>query len=135
VKFKLDENLSPHSASILMESGFEADTVVQEGLGGASDTDLFAIRRREQRCLVTLDLDFADVTRFPPHEASGMAVLRSPRPITPAILRTLLRGLVDALQREVIEGRLWIIEPGRVRIHADTAPEPVALSGDGGLCV
>jgi predicted nuclease of predicted toxin-antitoxin system len=123
VKFKLDENLSPHSASILLESGYDADTVVQEGLGGANDTDLFAVCIREQRCLVTLDLDFADVTRFPPHKVAGIAVLRSPRPITPPILRTLVRGLVEALQQEKIDGRLWIIEPGRVRVHADTTPD------------
>jgi predicted nuclease of predicted toxin-antitoxin system len=124
VKFKLDENLSPRLAAILLESGYEADTVVQEGFGGANDMDLFATCISEQRCLVTLDLDFADITRFPPHKASGIAILRSPRPITPAILRILLRGLVDALPQEKIDGRLWIIEPGRVRVHADTAPEP-----------
>jgi predicted nuclease of predicted toxin-antitoxin system len=129
VKFKLDENLSPHSASILRESGYEADTVIQEGLGAASDTDLFAARIREQRCLVTLDLDFANVTRFPPHEAAGVAVLRSPRPITPTLLRLLLRGLVDALQQEKIGGRLWVIELGRVRVHADATPDPAGIEG------
>jgi predicted nuclease of predicted toxin-antitoxin system len=123
VKFKLDENLSPHSASILRESGYEADTVVQEGLGGASDTDLFAACICKQRCLVTLDLDFADVTRLAPHKAAGVAAPRSPRPITPAVLRLLLRGLVNALQQEKIDERLWVIELGRVRVHADTAPD------------
>lgn len=122
MKFKLDENLSPNFASILLESGYEVDTVVQEGLGGANDTALFEVCLREQRCLVTLDLDFADVTRFPPHKTRGIAILRSPKPITPAILRILLHGLVDSLQREEIDGRLWIVEPGRIRIHADTEP-------------
>jgi hypothetical protein len=28
--------------------------------------------------LVTLDLDFADVTRFPPHLCDGIAVIRVP---------------------------------------------------------
>jgi hypothetical protein len=60
----------------------------------------------------------------PPHDIAGVAVLRSPRPITPAVLRTLLRGLVDGLQHEKIDGRLWIVEPGRVRVHAGTAPDP-----------
>src|SRR5260370_26797629 len=32
----------------------------------------------ENRCLVSLDLDFADVVRFPPHRTSGIAVLRLP---------------------------------------------------------
>lgn len=122
MKFKLDENLSPALAFIL--EGHDVETVISEGLGGSSDEDVFGACVREQRCLVTLDLDFADVTRFPPHRASGIAVLRSPRPITPAVLRLLIGNFAEALRRETIDRQLWIVESRRIRIHADTAPEP-----------
>jgi len=91
--------------------------VVEEGLSGISDQQLFEACVAEERCLVSLDLDFADVVRFPPHGTKGIAVIRLPKGVTPELLRQMVGNLLDALQRECIEGRLWIVEAGRIRIH------------------
>jgi len=42
------------------------ETIAQEKLSGTSDERLFEICIAEGRCLISLDLDFADVVRFPP---------------------------------------------------------------------
>jgi hypothetical protein len=57
--------------------------------------------------------------------ANGIAVLRPPPRISSALLLTLVRTLVSALTKETLDGRLWIVEAGRVRIH-----EPSEDSGD-----
>ena len=78
MKFKLDENLGSRTVALFDEFGHEVETVSQEKLNGTSDTILYTISQSEGRCLVTLDLDFADVIRFPPGNSHGIAVLRPP---------------------------------------------------------
>ena len=117
MKFKLDENLGPSIAAVLAHAGHDVETVRGEGMGGCPDVDIFAAACREKRCLVTLDLDFSDVTRFPPATGAGVAVLRTPARITPDILLALTRTLVAACQRMDVRGQLWIVETGRIRVH------------------
>jgi hypothetical protein len=75
MRLKLDENLGAPWANFLSGFGHDVHTVPQEGLSGASDAALFETCIREQRCLISLDLDFADVLRFPPKRTAGVAVL------------------------------------------------------------
>jgi predicted nuclease of predicted toxin-antitoxin system len=77
VKLKLDENLGRRWAEQLRDGGHDVHTVVDEGLSGANDVDVLAPAVAEERALVTLDLDFANPIRFPPHETAGIAVLRT----------------------------------------------------------
>jgi len=79
VKFKLDENLGARWLPLFEEVGLDADTVDQERLNGANDETIFDACVREQRCLVSLDMDFADIIRFPPARTVGMALLRPPK--------------------------------------------------------
>ena len=73
------------------------------------------------RILVTLDLDFSNVIRYPPERTPGLIVLRGPNDLFPTV-RMLILTLVDALVGDTPAGRLWIVEPGRIRIH-EASPE------------
>ena len=70
MRFKLDENFGTRTQHIFRGAGHDVQTVREEALRGASDWHLYEVCCAEQRCLVTLDLDFADVTRFPPEKTS-----------------------------------------------------------------
>jgi predicted nuclease of predicted toxin-antitoxin system len=120
MKWKLDENFGSRAAHLLLAAGHDAETVVQEKLGGASDEKVFETCVRERRSLLTLDIDFADVLRFPPHKTAGIAVLRLPGNPSLHLIENLVRNLLGFLARESIDGRLWIVEPGRVRVHETT---------------
>ena len=76
MKLKLDENLGSRWADFLASYGHDVHTVPQERLSGASDSTIFETCVRERRCLVSLDLDFADILRFPPRDTAGIAILR-----------------------------------------------------------
>ncbi|MCX6592395.1 MAG: DUF5615 family PIN-like protein [Acidobacteria bacterium] len=123
MKWKLDENFGSRAAHILRAAGHDAETVLQESLSGASDETLFEVCVREKRCLLTLDIDFADVLRFPPHMSAGIAVLRLPKQPSLQLIEATVMNLLHYLLVEPIQGRLWIAEPGRIRIHEDTDPE------------
>jgi predicted nuclease of predicted toxin-antitoxin system len=116
LKFKLDENLDVRLAATMHEKGLDGDTALSEALSGASDEDIFEACKKTDRVLITLDLDFANPFRFPPQSAPGIMVLR-PQSANLSQVRSLLFNALSRLSEESIEGRLWIVEPGRVRVY------------------
>jgi predicted nuclease of predicted toxin-antitoxin system len=79
VKFKTDENLPIEAAGILRGAGFVADTVADEDLSGADDDTVASASWSDNRILVTLDLDFANIRAYRPGEHAGILVLRFKR--------------------------------------------------------
>jgi predicted nuclease of predicted toxin-antitoxin system len=117
MKFKLDENFGKRTQQLFQTAGHDVQTVRDERLQGSPNQSIFDHCGQEQRCLVTLDLDFADVTRFPPTQTAGIAVLRIPRNPTLLLLESLIRQFLYALNTTSIHKQLWIIEIGRIRVH------------------
>ena len=115
-RFKLDENLPRDAVALFVASGHDVDTVLDEKLGGQPDRKVIETARAEKRIFVTLDMDFADIREYPPAEFPGIWVLRSQSQATENVL-SLLRGAIAILDSELPAGRLWIIEPRRVRVH------------------
>ena len=120
MRFKLDENFGTRTIGLFRLRGHEVVTVREQELAGCSDEKLFEVCGREDRCLVTLDLDFADVVRFPPARSSGVAVIRLPRNPSLDLLGRLVAKMLGALDAESIRGRLWVVEVTRIRIHSDS---------------
>ena len=111
MKLKLDENLGERGQKILSAAG--------QSLQKAEDTKLIERCRREGRALVSLDLDFANPLHFRPGNYSGIAVLRLPRKPSHADLLKAVRTLAAGLERENLDGKLWIIEAGRIRVFQE----------------
>ncbi len=116
MKFKLDENLSPSLAALFAADGHEAHSVVQQALGGQPDERVIDVCRREQRALITLDLDFSNILAYPPAKFTGIVVLRlaDQAHIT---VEAALRRVLDLLPQEPVTGTLWIVEDRRIRIR------------------
>jgi len=117
VKFKLDENIGRRGLELLKASGHDVMTVWDQGLRGVTDEELFQICAAEGRVLVTLDRDFGQITRFPPEKSAGIVVLDLGQSATLQGIIGRLRDFLSVLESHAVTGALWIVEPGRVRIH------------------
>jgi predicted nuclease of predicted toxin-antitoxin system len=122
MRIKLDENVDARLATFLKRAGHDTNTVQEQSLRGTEDEALYEVCKVEDRILVSLDLDFSNIVRFPPERTPGLVVLRGPNQLF-STMRILVETLVDALNRESPAGRLWIVEPGRLRIHEETEGE------------
>src|SRR5215203_4585239 len=109
MRFKIDENLPDALVTLLTAEGHDVCTARQQTLNGRPDLDLAAACRTERRAIITLDLDFSDITAFPPEEYSGIIVLRVRSQSKPQIL-SVFRAVLPLLGTEALEGHLWIVE-------------------------
>ena len=117
MKFKLDENLGTLGKTDLEADDHDVMTVSEQDLSGASDVSLYEICRDEGRILVTLDHDFGQTLRFPPENTAGIVVLECQGRQSQTAISARLNDMAMLLREQPIEGKLWIVEPGRVRIH------------------
>lgn len=94
---------------------------MDEHLAGAPDTELAAVCSREGKVLLTADRGFGHILEHPPAKGPGLIVLRHPSPSL-AALAGLVEQVITALRRESPAGALWIVEPGRIRVHGEVPP-------------
>jgi predicted nuclease of predicted toxin-antitoxin system len=74
MQFKLDENLPRELTDRLRAAGHPAVNVLDQRMGGQADELIADVCTREQRALVTLDMDFADIRAYPPEDYCGLIV-------------------------------------------------------------
>jgi len=117
VRMKLDENFSSSLCELLRRKGVDAESILEEGLCGVDDETLFLRCKEEKRCLVTLDLDFGNIIRFPAEKTEGIVVIRPSRPATLDVMKTMIELLLQALEQHEPSHCLWILEPHQLRIR------------------
>ncbi len=116
MRVKLDENLPIRLKALFERSGHDSATVLDEGMGGASDPDVAAACLAEERVLITQDLDFSDIRTYPPADYFGIVVLRLSTSARDAVLE--VGGtLIEHLEEAAPGGQLWIVERSRIRIR------------------
>ena len=116
MRFKLDENLPAEMADLFQRTGHDAVTVLEEQLGGISDSDLAAVCAQERRAIVTLDMDFSDIRTYRPSAYSGIVVFRLANQARDHILEIGARFL-QRLSNTSLDGQLWIVEESRIRVR------------------
>lgn len=117
MRFFLDENLSPQLTRLFRESGHDAVCANDVGMGNQSDAVIREYASQHGRVLVTLDADFADLTRYPVAGTPGVVWLKLKPPITLATIEHQLRLALIRLQDIELRDRLVVIEQDRIRVR------------------
>ena len=121
---KVDEDLPRDAARLLSTRGHDASTVLEQGMGGWKDAELWKVVQREQRFLITADKGFADVRTFPPGSHSGVLLLRpSEDGIQP--LLDLLDAVLRSYSLDTLAGAVTVATPRGIRIrHSAPTSKP-----------
>ena len=116
MRFKIDENLPVEVCGALRAAGHNAASVHEQRLAGYPDGDVASVCRAEDRVIVTLDVEFGDIRRYPPRDYAGIVVLRLSDQSKPAVLGVLER-VIGMLEQEPLGHRLWIVDETTVRMR------------------
>jgi predicted nuclease of predicted toxin-antitoxin system len=123
VKIKVDENIGTSGVAILKAASNDVMTVREQGLEGSADDRIYQACLDEGRVLVTLDRDFGHVPRFPPGRTAGIVVLQLTGAATLSQVQGRLQDFLSLAESRPVDGELWIVEPGRVRVHLEKDAE------------
>jgi predicted nuclease of predicted toxin-antitoxin system len=116
VKLKLDENLSRHLKPLLSALQHDATTAADEGLLSKPDIAVAAAAKAEGRILLTLDLEFGDLRKFPPGSHPGIILFR-PRSLGPLTVNRFVEAFMRDTDLKELAGCVVVVEPTRVRIR------------------
>lgn len=118
MRFLVDANMPRSSVTLIRKHGHSAEDIRDIGLGDAPDARIAAHAQSTSACLVTRDLDFADVRNYPPEKYAGTVVLRLADDATiTQIIEVLERFLKNSTLVDKIPQHLVILEPTRVRFR------------------
>ena len=116
VRFMIDEDMPRSTAVALSSEGYEVKDVRDHGYRGLGDEEIYRFAQRGKAVLLTADLGFSNILKFPLGQHFGIVVVRFPNEMVPReINREILTSLRDLVENE-FKGNLVILEPGRIRI-------------------
>jgi predicted nuclease of predicted toxin-antitoxin system len=118
MRFLIDANRPRSAVGLLVGLGHFVDFARDIGLASAPDEAIARRARESAAALLTRDLDFSDIRRYPPGDYNGIVVLRLPDDAVAAEIA----GVIERFVREhryldALPGRLAIVEPDRVRFR------------------
>jgi len=116
LKFLADVGVSGATVRVLRELGHDAAHLVELGLERLSDAEILARAAREQRAVLTFDLDFGDLL------AAGGGLLPSVitfrlRDQTPASVTPRLLQVIAERPGELLEGVVVSVEDAGYRVR------------------
>lgn len=114
MKFLIDMPLSPGLAIWLVQQGHEAVHALELGLARASDEVILERARREQRVVVTADLDYPRLLTLTRAEGPGLILFRGGNYSEQEAVDRLRRTL-ETIPDEELPNSIVVIEKGRIR--------------------
>ncbi len=122
MRIKLDENISVSAGEPLRSAGHDVDSMVDEGLAGATDSNVLAEATARDRLVITLDRGFADARMHPPGSYAGIIVLRVEDQSPPAIVRE-IEDLLTAVDIDGLSGCVSVFRAGTTRVRRPSTSE------------
>jgi len=87
-----------------------------------SDAAIAAAAKGEDRILLTLDVEFGDLRKYPPGAHPGILLFR-PRSFGPASVNRFVLEFVHATDLATLRGCVVIVDPERMRVRQPPGKE------------
>jgi predicted nuclease of predicted toxin-antitoxin system len=116
MRLKLDENLSRHRKPLLAELGHDVLTAADEDLLSRPDVEVAACAARENRILLTLDVEFADLRKYPPGSHPGIVLFR-PTSLGPLSVNRFIARFARSTDLSGLSGCVAVVDPQGIRVR------------------
>ena len=114
MKFLLDMPVSPSLLNVLEANGHEGVHAHQIGKDQAPDTELLDLARREDRIVITADLDFPRILALSLAEGPGVILFRGGNYSDTEMCDLLERVLIE-ISSEILESSICVVDRNRIR--------------------
>ncbi len=71
---------------------------------------------KENRCLITLDMGFANIKNYPPSEISACVVLKL-KSQSKDMITGIIEKIIPHFKKENLKNCLWIVDENKIRIR------------------
>lgn len=122
MKLKLDENLSRHLKPMLSSLHHDVSTAGEEGLLSNPDIVIAEAAKSEGRMLLTLDVEFGNLTKYPPGRHPSIVLFR-PKSLAPLSVNRFIEEFFRQRDVESLAGCLAVVDPTRTRVRWPERPE------------
>jgi predicted nuclease of predicted toxin-antitoxin system len=116
MRVKVDEDLPTAISQLLRAEGHDAASVLDQGMGGWKDAEVWKVVQAEERFLITADKGFGDIRIYAPGTHAGVLILRPDedgiRPMVELIQKT-----VDGYALDVLAGTVTVVTPRGIRVR------------------
>lgn len=121
MKFLLDANLSPRTATHLRLTGFDVEHLRDRGIQTAEDVVVLRFAREHGFVLISEDTDFGELLARERASAPSFVPLR---PQTPDEYAVLLADNLPGVHDELAQGAIVVIARDRLRVRTLPLPLP-----------
>lgn len=120
MRFLLDANIPFSAKDIFAETNYHVEHVRDVNLQHASDDDIIAYAKSSGAILISRDLDFANILKFPPQHYCGIIVMRLDPIASANDIKDVLSNFIHGIQSIQLEGCILILEKQRWRLRRAT---------------
>jgi predicted nuclease of predicted toxin-antitoxin system len=96
--------------------GHDVLTAADENLLSHPDTEIARAAKEEQRMLMTLDVEFADLRKYPPGSHPGVILFR-PLSLSPLSVNAFITDFVRRTDLNKLDACVAVVDPVHVRVR------------------
>lgn len=112
-KFLMDADMPRSSAIAVRSLGFDTEDVRDLGMRYAKDQEIIDYALNAGRVVITRDLDYGEILRYPQHP--GAIILRLPTGFVAKEVNEALLDFLSSAKNDVLQQAIIIVELGRYR--------------------
>ena len=116
MKFLLDMGISLETGRFLMELGYDAVHLIRLAMERASDQEILDRAKKDERIILTHDLDFGKLLAFSGASMPSVLVFR-PKNMRPENVNTLCKSAITRFHNELENGAILSVGDNKIRCH------------------